>query len=119
MHTKARVRRRSAPDRLSAVFSALSDPTRRAMLDRLRARELTVTELAKPYNMSQPTISKHLKVLERAGLVVRGRDAQFRPRALRAAPLKDANHYLEMFRAQWDDRLDRLEAYVARLQQKS
>jgi DNA-binding transcriptional ArsR family regulator len=119
MHAKARVQQRSAPDRLSAVFGALSDPTRRAMLDRLRARELTVNELAKPYKMSQPTISKHLKVLERAGLVVRGRDAQFRPRALRAAPLKDANHYLELFRAQWDDRLDRLETYVARLQQKS
>jgi DNA-binding transcriptional ArsR family regulator len=119
MHTKTRVRGGSAPDRLSAVFGALSDPTRRAMLNRLRARELSVTELAKPYKMSQPTISKHLKVLERAGLVVRGRDAQFRPRALRAVPLKDANHYLELFRAQWDDRLDRLESYVARLQQKS
>jgi DNA-binding transcriptional ArsR family regulator len=119
MHTKTRVHRQSAPDRLSAVFGALADPTLRAMLDRLRARELTVTELAKPYTSSQPTISKHLKVLERAGLVVRGRDAQFRPRALRAAPLKDANHYLELFRAQWDDRLDRLEAYVVRLQQKS
>jgi DNA-binding transcriptional ArsR family regulator len=116
---KTRVGRRSAPERLSAVFGALADPTRRAMLERLRARELTVTELAKPFDMSQPTISKHLKVLEHAGLVVRGRDAQFRPRALRAAPLKDANHYLELFRAQWDDRLDRLEAYVARLQQKS
>jgi DNA-binding transcriptional ArsR family regulator len=119
MHTKSRVRRHSTPDRLSVVFGALADPTRRAMLNRLRARELTVTELAKPFNMSQPTISKHLKVLERAGLVVRGRDAQFRPRALHAAPLKDANHYLELFRAQWDDRLDRLDAYVARLQQKS
>jgi DNA-binding transcriptional ArsR family regulator len=115
MH-KTRVRREQAPDQLSVVFGALADPTRRAMLDRLRARELTVTELAKPFRMSQPTISKHLKVLERAGLVVRGRDAQFRPRALRAAPLKDANHYLELFRAQWDDRLDRLESYVARLQ---
>jgi DNA-binding transcriptional ArsR family regulator len=118
MHTKPRARR-SAPDRLSAVFGALADPTRRAMLDRLRVRELTVTELATPFKMSQPTISKHLKVLERAGLVVRGRDAQFRPRALRAAPLKDANHYLELFRAQWDGRLDRLEVYVARLQRES
>jgi DNA-binding transcriptional ArsR family regulator len=119
IYAKARPRRRSAPDQLSAVFGALADPTRRAMLDRLRSRELSVTELAKPFNMSQPTISKHLKALERAGLVVRGRDAQFRPRALRAAPLKDANRYLELFRAQWDERLDRLEAYVARLQQKS
>jgi DNA-binding transcriptional ArsR family regulator len=119
MHTKSRIPRRSAPDRLSIVFGALADPTRRAMLDRLRVRELTVTELATPFKMSQPTISKHLKVLERAGLVVRGRDAQFRPRALHAAPLEDATHYLELFRAQWDDRLDRLESYVARLQQKS
>jgi DNA-binding transcriptional ArsR family regulator len=119
MHATARARRQSAPDRLSVVFGALADPTRRAMLDRLRAHELTVSELAKPFKMSQPTISKHLKVLERAGLVVRGRDAQFRPRALRAAPLKDANHYLELFRAQWDHRLDRIEAYVARLQQKA
>jgi DNA-binding transcriptional ArsR family regulator len=102
MH-KTRARRRPAPDRLSVVFGALADPTRRAMLDRLRARELTVTELAMPFKMSQPTISKHLKVLERAGLVVRGRDAQFRPRALRAAPLEDANHYLELFRA-WERR---------------
>jgi DNA-binding transcriptional ArsR family regulator len=118
MRTKSRIRRRSTPDQLSAVFGALADPTRRAMLERLRAHELTVTELAKPFKMSQPTISKHLKVLERAGLVVRGRDAQFRPRALRAAPLEDANQYLERFRAQWDERLDRLDAYVARLQQK-
>ena len=87
------------------------------MLERLRTSEMTVTELAKPFGMSQPTISKHLKVLERAGLVVRGRDAQFRPRALRAEPLQDATQYLERFRAQWDSRLDRLEAYVARMQQ--
>jgi len=119
MQAKLGKRQRSAPDRLSLVFGALADPTRRAMLDRLRTRELTVSELTKPFTMSQPTISKHLKVLERAGLVVRGRDAQFRPRALRAAPLKDANHYLELFRAQWDERLDRLEAYVARLQRQS
>jgi DNA-binding transcriptional ArsR family regulator len=108
----------SSSDQLSAVFGALADPTRRAMLRRLRARELTVTELAKPFRMSQPTISKHLKVLERAGLVVRGRDAQFRPRTLRAAPLKDAAIYLEEFRAQWDARLDRLEEYITQLQTK-
>ena len=119
MHTRRRARRHSAPDQLSAVFGALADPTRRAMLERLRTQPLTVTELNEPFRMSQPTISKHLKVLERAGLVVRGREAQFRPRALRAAPLKDANQYLERFRMQWDDRLHRLEAYVARLQQKS
>jgi DNA-binding transcriptional ArsR family regulator len=119
MQAKRITRRRSGPDKLTVVFGALADPTRRAMLERLRTRELTVTELAKPFKMSQPTISRHLKVLERAGLVASGRDAQFRPRALRAAPLKRANHYLEFFRAQWEERLDRLEAYVARLQQKS
>jgi DNA-binding transcriptional ArsR family regulator len=119
IQAKRITRRPSAPDKLTMVFGALADPTRRAMLERLRTRELTVTELAKPFKMSQPTISKHLKVLERAGLVARGRDGQFRPRTLRAAPLKHANHYLELFRAQWDERLDRLEAYVARLQQKS
>lgn len=118
MHTNRISRRRPTADKLTMVFGALADPTRRAMLDRLRTLELTVTELAKPFKMSQPTISKHLKVLERAGLVARGRNAQFRPRALRAGPLKDANHYLELFRTQWDERLDRLEAYVARLQQK-
>lgn len=118
MQTTKRSRRSNA-DSLSLVFGALADPTRRAMLDRLREREHSVTELAEPFAMSQPTISKHLKVLERAGLVVRGREAQYRPRALRAEPLKDANHYLELFRAQWDERLDRLEAYVAQLQQES
>jgi DNA-binding transcriptional ArsR family regulator len=119
MQTRRRLGRRISPDNLSLVFGALADPTRRAMLEQLRARELTVTELSEPFRMSQPTISKHLKVLERAGLVARGREGQFRPRTLRAAPLKDANHYLELFRARWDDRLDRLEAYVAHLQQKS
>jgi DNA-binding transcriptional ArsR family regulator len=108
-----------SPARLDATFAALADPTRRAILARLAAGDASVAELAKPFAMSQPAISKHLKVLERAGLVVRGRDAQFRPRALRAAPLADANHYLELFRAQWNDRLDRLDAYVARLQQKT
>ena len=88
------------------------------MLEQLRERELSVTELAEPYGVSQPTISKHLKVLERAGLVVRGREARFRPRSLRAEPLADASAWLEDFRALWDDRLDRLEAYVARLQQQ-
>ena len=109
----------SPPQRLDATFAALADPTRRAILARLASGEASVTELVKPFAMSQPAISRHLKVLERAGLIVRGREAQFRPRALRAAPLKDANHYLEPFRAQWDARLDRLETYVARLQQKS
>ena len=97
------------------VFVALADPTRRAMLERLRGGERSVTELAKPFGMSQPTISKHLKVLENAGLVARGRDAQWRPRALRAAPLKEADAFLEKFRQAWDERFDRLDVYLKQL----
>ena len=114
MYTKRR--RATAPDRLSAIFAALADPTRRAMLERLRTGVCSVTELAEPFRMAQPTISRHLKVLERAGLVVRGRNAQWRPRALKAAPLREANVYLERFRALWDDRLDRMELYLKELQ---
>ncbi len=109
-------RRSAAPDPLSAIFGALADPTRRAMLDRLRERPYSVSELAAPFDMTQPSISKHLKVLERAGLVVRGRDAQLRPRALAPEPLQDATAYLEQFRALWNARLDRLEQYIAKLQ---
>lgn len=105
-------------DQLSAIFAALADPTRRAILDRLRTGVRSVAELTEPFGVSQPTISKHLKVLERAGLVVRGRDAQWRPRALHAAPLKQANRYLEQFRKQWDERLDRLEIYLNDLQSR-
>lgn len=112
----ARTRRAAAPDALSAVFGALADPTRRAILDRLGTGVHSVTELAEPFRMSQPSISKHLKVLERAGLVVRGRDAQWRPRALRAAPLKEADAYLGKFRKLWDQRLDRMELYLEKLQ---
>jgi DNA-binding transcriptional ArsR family regulator len=112
---RSRTLRTRKADALSAVFGALADPTRRAMLDRLRTGERSVTELAKPFGMSQPTISKHLKVLEDAGLVVRGRDAQWRPRALRAAPLKHADAYLEKFRQAWDERFDRLDAYLEEL----
>lgn len=103
-------------DSLSAVFGALADPTRRAMLDRLGDGAKTVTELAEPFRMSQPSISKHLRVLERAGLVVRGRNAQWRPRSLDAAPLAEANAYLERFRRLWEERLDRLEHYLGELQ---
>ncbi|MEP7066875.1 MAG: metalloregulator ArsR/SmtB family transcription factor [Gemmatimonadota bacterium] len=103
-------------DPLSAIFGALADPTRRAILDRLSTGVYSVSELAAPFRMSQPSISRHLKVLEHAGLVVRGRDAQWRPRALEAAPLGAANAYLEKFRKQWEDRLDRLELYLAELQ---
>jgi DNA-binding transcriptional ArsR family regulator len=100
------------------VFGALADPTRRAMLERLRGVELSVTELAKPFGMSQPTISKHLKVLENAGLVVQGRDAQWRPRALRAAPLQEADAYLERFRKLWDEQFDRLDVYLEELKRE-
>src|SRR5438445_224389 len=82
------------------------------VLERLRTGVCSVTELAEPFRMAQPTISRHLKVLERAGLVARGRNAQWRPRALKAAPLREANVYLERFRALWDDRLDRMELYL-------
>jgi DNA-binding transcriptional ArsR family regulator len=107
-----------APDALSAIFGALADPTRRAMLDQLRSGARSVTELAEPFRMSQPSISKHLKVLENAGLVVRGKDAQWRPRSIEAAPLEEANAYLEKFRKLWEDRLDRLERYLTVLQAK-
>jgi DNA-binding transcriptional ArsR family regulator len=110
-------RKRSAPsDQLSAIFGALADPTRRAILDRLRVRPHSVTELVEPFDMSQPSISKHLKVLERAGLVVRGKDAQLRPRSLDAAPLVEANAYIEQFRELWEARLDRLEVYLKSVQ---
>ncbi|HEV7704985.1 MAG TPA: metalloregulator ArsR/SmtB family transcription factor [Gemmatimonadaceae bacterium] len=104
------------PDALSAIFGALADPTRRAILKRLSTGVHSVMELAEPFRMTQPSISKHLKVLENAGLVVRGRDAQWRPRAIRAAPLAEANAYLEQFRTLWEERLDRLELYLKELQ---
>jgi DNA-binding transcriptional ArsR family regulator len=104
------------PDALSAVFAALSSPTRRAIIDQLTIGVRSVAELTEPFKMSQPTISKHLKVLEKAGLVTRGKDAQWRPRALRATPLKEANEYLERFRGLWEDRLDRLELHLKKVQ---
>ncbi|HJR72700.1 MAG TPA: metalloregulator ArsR/SmtB family transcription factor [Luteimonas sp.] len=103
-------------DRLSTTFAALADPTRRAILARLTAGETSVTELAEPFAMSLPAISKHLKVLENAGLIVRGREAQWRPCRLDAAPLKDANQWLERYRAYWEQRFDRLERYLKRVQ---
>lgn len=101
---------------LDHVLTAIADPTRRAILERLRTGVCSVTELADPFGMAQPTISRHLKVLERAGLVVRGRNAQWRPRALKAAPLREASVYLERFRVLWEDRLDRMELYLKELQ---
>lgn len=106
----------ASSDSLSAIFGALADPTRRAMLDRLSTGECTVTELAEPFQMSQPSISKHLKVLEKAGLVMRGKDAQWRPRSIEPAPLGEASAYLDKFRKLWEDRLDRLELYLKKLQ---
>ena len=97
-------------DPLSTTFSALADPTRRAILARLATGEATVSELAAPFDMSFPAVSKHLKVLERAGLVEQGRAAQFRPRKLRPDPLRDLAAWLEDYRRYWDDRLDNLDA---------
>ena len=105
-------------DRLSATFSALADPTRRAILARLALGETTVSELAKPYKMSGPAVSKHLKVLEHAGLIARGRAAQWRPCRLEPAALKGADDWLESYRRLWEDRLDRLENYLKTLQAK-
>ena len=105
-------------DRLNATFAALADPTRRAILARLTAGESTVTELGEPFEMSLPAISKHLKVLERAGLVSRGREAQWRPCRLDAAPLREAAAWLERYRRFWDESLDRLEQHLREVQAK-
>ena len=105
-------------DRLSITFSALADPTRRAILARLASGEKSVTDLAAPFQMSLPAVSKHLKVLERSGLVERGRDAQWRPCRLKAKPLKDAVDWLEHYRKFWEESFDRLDAYLQKLQTK-
>ncbi|MBS2011388.1 MAG: winged helix-turn-helix transcriptional regulator [Deltaproteobacteria bacterium] len=99
-------------ERLSSVFGALADPTRRAMLARLAKGEATVSELAEPFQLAQPTISKHLKVLEDAGLIHTARDAQRRPRRLVLSPLRAADEWLKPFREQWERRFDRLEAHL-------
>jgi DNA-binding transcriptional ArsR family regulator len=100
------------PNRLDATFAALADPTRRAILARLASGEATVTELARPFRMSQPAISKHLKVLERAGLVSRGRDGQRRPCRLEAKPLGEANDWLEGYRRFWEASFQRLDTLL-------
>ena len=105
-------------DRLDRTFSALANPTRRAILARLASGDASVTELAEPFAMSLPAISKHLKVLERAGLIVRGREAQWRPCRLEARPLKGASEWLEQYRVFWEQSLDRLEGYLKGLQDK-
>jgi DNA-binding transcriptional ArsR family regulator len=103
-------------DRLSATFSALADPTRRAILARLTLGETSVTELAKPFAMSGPAVSKHLKVLERAGLIARGREAQWRPARLEAGPLRDVAAWLEHYRRFFDESFDRLDDYLRQIQ---
>jgi DNA-binding transcriptional ArsR family regulator len=106
-------------DHLSTVLSALSDPTRRAIIARLAVRgETSVTALAKPFRMSLPAVSKHLRVLEAAGLISRGRDAQWRPARLEAAPLKDVSDWVERYRTFWEKRFDRLDKYLLDLQKE-
>jgi DNA-binding transcriptional ArsR family regulator len=105
-------------DPLSATFSALADPTRRAILARLANGEATVTELAEPFRMSLPGVSKHLKVLETAGLIVKGRDAQWRPCRLEGKPLRDIAAWMETYRRFWDEGFDRLDDYLQELQTK-
>jgi DNA-binding transcriptional ArsR family regulator len=107
-----------AAERLDATFAALADPTRRAILARLASGEASVTELAEPFAMSQPAISKHLKVLERAGLISRGRDAQRRPRRLEARPLAEASQWIESYRRHWEKTYARLDSLLDELQGK-
>ena len=104
-----------SPDRLSLTFAALADPTRRAILARLTSGQTSVTELAAPHAMSLPAISKHLRVLERSGLIERGREAQWRPCRIKAAPMKEAVDWLETYRRHWEESLDRLDEYLKQL----
>src|SRR5438552_4364521 len=108
----------TASDPISNTFAALADPTRRAILSRLASGEVSVTELAAPFAMSLPAVSKHLKVLERAGLIARGREAQWRPCRLEAGPLKDVADWVDRYRRFWDESLDRLDDYLRKLQAK-
>ena len=105
-------------DQLSTTFAALADPTRRAILARLVSGECSVTELSEPFEMSMPAVSKHLRVLERAGLIARGREAQWRPCRLEAAPLKEVAEWAERYRAIWEGRFDRLDTYLQELKKK-
>jgi DNA-binding transcriptional ArsR family regulator len=106
------------PDRLSSTFAALADPTRRAILARLSSGALSVTELAEPFAMSLPAVSKHLKVLERAGLIARGRSAQWRPCRLEASPLKNVSDWVSEYRRFWEQSFDRLDDYLRELKNK-
>ena len=105
-------------DRLSPVFAALADPTRRAILARLSLGETTVKELMQPFDMSPPAITKHLKVLEKAGLISRGREAQWRPCRLQAGPLRNVSDWVEEYRRYWEQSFDRLDDYLTELQSK-
>jgi len=109
----------ATPNRLDTTFAALADPTRRAILARLASGEASVAELAKPFSMTQPAISKHLRVLERAGLISRSRDAQRRPRKLEAKPLAEANQWLEHYREFWEENFQRLDALLDQLKAAS
>ena len=109
------VRNIASADQLSTTFAALADPTRRAILARLSTGQASVTELAEPFEMSMPAISKHLKVLERAGLIARGREAQWRPCRLEAAPLKDVAEWVKRYQRFWEQRFDNLDAYLREL----
>jgi DNA-binding transcriptional ArsR family regulator len=104
------------PDRLSNTFAALADPTRRAILARLASGQASVTELAAPFQMTMPAVSKHLKVLERAGLIARGREAQWRPCRLEGEPLRDVADWMEQYRRFWDESFDRLDDYLQSIQ---
>lgn len=108
----------TATDRLSTTFAALADPTRRAILARLATGEATVKELSAPFKMSGPAVCKHLRVLEKAGLVIRGREAQWRPRQLRAEPLKEVTEWAENYRKHWDLNFERLDRYLQQMQAK-
>ena len=105
-------------DALSLTFSALADPTRRAILARLAKGDASVTELAAPFEFSMPAITKHLKVLEKAGLIERGREAQWRPARLQAGPLKDVSEWLERYRKNWEESFDRLDEYLHKIQKE-
>jgi DNA-binding transcriptional ArsR family regulator len=105
-------------DVLSNTFAALADPTRRAILSRLATGEASVTELAEPFEMTLPAVSKHLKVLERAGLIERGREAQWRPCRLKAERLKEADEWIERYRRFWEESFDRLDEYLSQLQEE-
>jgi DNA-binding transcriptional ArsR family regulator len=106
------------PDRLSNTFAALADPTRRAILARLVTGEASVTELAAPFQMTMPAVSKHLKVLERAGLIARGREAQWRPCRIEGEPLRDVAEWMEPYRRFWDERFERLDEYLQEMKKE-